>query len=716
MSYLPLFAVYRVRRLFLSAQAGLFVLLLAVLGILSCSDPGEPDPLVEATACPVILRFQLSTSARTVVPSGPTDVVSYSVSAVGPDEASFEAVTDRAWISTELAPGAWSFSVDGLDSSGHPLVRGSVSTLLESGSAADISLSLIPLPGDGILALSFVLPESFDGQVLLSLSLCDGSEADPLLTACVSSPFEDFQADGLASGYYLLSLSLADSLGTLIPDSQGLSDVVRILADRTTSLLADFASAPAAAGLQFLVPDTSPLSITLPSLLEWSVSCALPLEARCPAYPSTGAWYLDSVKVSEWTSSYSAGLSLPCAPLGFHRLALVVFSDLRAGSTGIPLRARSGSASGSSLWRGVFGPSPGSSRDGDALGYISLATATDQSGTALLFALDGAYSEVSALHLFRLSQGGLLFPLAEYPVLSKGSASGADGISVTRDGRYCFVWNEGSSWVLMYPVLRGSDDDELPYQLGSPLRLDSASLGLDSALTVKAVRPAPDADRGWILSSSPNRLIALDLSASAFSGSSFLDYWVPLDSVSVGSYSVTNLAAGHGGSLLVLSEAGDSAALYREEDGVAPLCVFSTKDAEAGSLPWLKAPTAAAALPSGAFVFLCEESSTLGVISEDGGAASIASASDIPSLAGAMGIAAHAGRNMVSVVGSGGFSVLSLEDDGDLIASASYTPSSELDESGSLVSTLVTSPPGISDAFFFAGQKDGLRIHSFMAP
>ncbi|MEN6477284.1 MAG: hypothetical protein ABFC75_04760, partial [Rectinema sp.] len=98
-----------------------------------------------------------SASARTIAPAEAWASVRYVVSGTGPGGANYSKETTSESAEARLAPGEWVFSIVALSASGKTVAEATGTAVLSAGRESTLSLSLLPLQGQGSLDLVFHL-------------------------------------------------------------------------------------------------------------------------------------------------------------------------------------------------------------------------------------------------------------------------------------------------------------------------------------------------------------------------------------------------------------------------------------------------------------------------------------------------------------------------------------------------------------------------------
>lgn len=135
-------------------------LLPLVFFLASCSLTGFQSQGDDDTPHGILYVTIRDSTGRTVVPQDMT-VASYRLSGTGPMSRVLPAQTSStgAFRVDDLAPGAWTVTVEGLDGSGNAFLSGSASVTVVAGNVANASVRLAPIfTGTGSVSLSLSWP------------------------------------------------------------------------------------------------------------------------------------------------------------------------------------------------------------------------------------------------------------------------------------------------------------------------------------------------------------------------------------------------------------------------------------------------------------------------------------------------------------------------------------------------------------------------------
>lgn len=271
-----------------------------------------------------------------------TVITHYRVRGFGPSERKVDVTVEAGPSQIDLVnllPGAWTFVVDALNSSGVPILTGQRSAFIEAGQSTEIDITLAPDSGDGTLVVEFTWPVATleDGQAGAGLA---PYLADDFGTAVPLSPFVASQANGIevrryegthSAGYYRLDPTISDNGVDVFSDTT----TVRILAGLTTVVAIDLETGDV--DLVIELQPQQPLSVnltpdTLDPLVEGeSLTVTATVGGGSGSY--TLRWYLNGQLLSGQTGLVIE-LGSDLDP-GRYRLTLIAADGVVLGSAGI---------------------------------------------------------------------------------------------------------------------------------------------------------------------------------------------------------------------------------------------------------------------------------------------------------------------------------------------------------------------------------------------
>ena len=376
---------------------------------------GCPNPIPISRGGTLSIQLTNNINARTLLPLLDMAAVSYTVSGTGPGGAAFSQSTSGGAVQVNgLAFGGWSVTANALNADGAVIGRGQAAVTIQTGQTATLTISVVPLAGNGTLSLSVTWPESQvdDPSILATLTPPSGPETH--LSFSVSGGQGTFSSTTIPAGYQTLTLQLRDNDIAVM----GAVEVVRIVAGQMTTGSYAFSNLnqPGGAVQVNVTPamaDPIPVSI---SGMSGKATAGTGITGSASADDGTGnvvyVWYLNGVSVGQGPTFSSNPLAA-----GFYRLDVTAYSadGTRAGSASVSFQA---------VTLAVIHPAYRS--------YVYVTNYLDQSVAG-----------------YEIASGGSLTPLSP-PSFAAGS--GPRGIAVTRNGSLLYVANGNSNSVSAYAV------------------------------------------------------------------------------------------------------------------------------------------------------------------------------------------------------------------------------------------------------------------------
>lgn len=309
------------------------VVLLLIAALASCSMVGTGGD-AEGGSLAITVR---DGSARTLLPPIDMSIVVYGITGVGPGGRTFSRTSDDPSVTIEgLAFGPWTVTVRATNADGICIGQGTGTVVVHTGVQSALAITVLPLPGDGSLALGVTWTAADVPMPSIDATLLPSTGFAIPLAFDVESGSATCACSGIAAGYYTLSVHLLDN-GVLV---MGAVEVVRIVEGQTTSGTFDFTDVNRGTGsvVVTISPVVSdPIAVTLTGQSAtlapgstMTVSAAVPADVGNVTY----VWYLNaasSATGSSATPSFTFGSTLPA---GYYRLDVTAFTadGLRAGA------------------------------------------------------------------------------------------------------------------------------------------------------------------------------------------------------------------------------------------------------------------------------------------------------------------------------------------------------------------------------------------------
>jgi len=309
------------------------VILLLIAILASCSMAGTAGDAEEGSLA-ITVR---DGSARTLLPPIDMSIAVYGITGVGPGGRTFSRTSDDPSVTIEgLAFGPWTVTVQAMNADGIRIGEGTGSVVVHTGVQSTLAITVLPLPGDGSLALDVTWMAADVPMPSVDATLLPSTGPAIPLAFDVESGSATCACGGIAAGYYTLSVHLLDN-GVLV---MGAVEVVRIVEGQTTSGSFDFVDVNRGTGsvVVTISPVVSdPLAVTLTGhMATLAPGSTMTVSAAVPAGVGnvTYVWYLNAASAatgSNTAPSFTFGSALP---VGYYRLDVTAFTadGLRAGA------------------------------------------------------------------------------------------------------------------------------------------------------------------------------------------------------------------------------------------------------------------------------------------------------------------------------------------------------------------------------------------------
>lgn len=317
----------------------LVALPLAAAILAACSNPAAPQ------LGSLSVKITETVSGRTVLPTLSMTPASYEITGSGPDGATFSQKTDGATNSAtvaDLAFGSWDVTVSAYNSDGTLIGQGTkTGATVNTGKTTEVTVTVVPLPGNGTLAVSASWSDTKVQTPYLSLVITPTSGT--AITVDASAKGEatwSYSNKNLPSGYYTVSLNLKDDgdgtagSGDVVA---GAADSVRIVQDQTTTWAVAYNDINPSGGITTTItPQLSdPLTVSLTrSSTAFKDESLLNFAASQSGYAGTATyvWYLNGEAPPSGSVDGSI-LSLPNSLReGYYRVDVIATGTTQEGS------------------------------------------------------------------------------------------------------------------------------------------------------------------------------------------------------------------------------------------------------------------------------------------------------------------------------------------------------------------------------------------------
>jgi hypothetical protein len=457
----------------------------------------------------------------------------------GPGTAAFsDLVVNGGSTSLSLVTGDWLFQARALDSQGKTFLAGSSSTRVQPSGGTNVIIKLSPIPGTGSLSISYVPPAQAASTATWHCTLNNSTGAttaswtDPLASSGRTLP-------DIPTGYYALATRLENDGLTLA----GSVDLIRILGDRTTSVIAEALIPASGARLGINLDLRSPLAFDTTILSRSAVrGFNLRVRAEGPA-TATYQWSAMGNPLGQGTL-----LDLPTDNLPQQgTIDVIAFGDNSAGAASLPFN----------LTEPQF-------RNGWAMyGTVSLSEeplsqvlsrpamlATSAAGDCMVIASDATASKVEVWLPDPLSSE--LTPRGSAGIKIGASTKKASLLTIAANGSWLAAAASESAWIWLAPVLADGS-------IGTPVEISGGSGDLATMGYIRGLAISPDASTLYALSNSDRSVYSFSRTGSAWTWSGRLC----LDDLPCGTLSVlrTMTISGDGTRLAIAAASSDTVIL-----------------------------------------------------------------------------------------------------------------------------------------------------------
>jgi len=310
--------------------------------MMSCSQPlnpvtgdaGTPD---DQSSGSLIVSFG-RTGSKNLIPAGDLAISSFDLILTKDGSTSIE--QDGLTASTSaidpivLTTGVWTVTVNGRNEASELIASGTSTATIKPAETTSVSITVIPLTGNGILSLTATLGSgvALDPSVAGTLvPVGGGSAIDFSMTLSSDKSSASYETATIPAGWYTLTITLSDG-STVVARSE--PEAVQIAEGRRTQGPIHFAFDPSLGRVVVsitLVMD-EPIAITFSgNRLTLVTTESMTVNASTSELVQVYQWYLDNVLVSDVT-----GPSLTVqgsVGVGNHRLGLVVGNVSKVASS-----------------------------------------------------------------------------------------------------------------------------------------------------------------------------------------------------------------------------------------------------------------------------------------------------------------------------------------------------------------------------------------------
>jgi len=296
------------------------VVALALL-LTGCPWPdGSPEP--ESQVGRLRINLPSQDEARTITEGLAMDVGTWEITLSGPGGAVASESLDGAATTTtfaNLVVGEWSINVDALNASTPPLTiaRDTATATIQAGQVATVSMTVLPLAGEGSLTLTLSWPDGVVASPGIAATITPqgevtGTEIGTLFSIdTTTDPDVDIAtySGNFASGYHTLSIAITDGNATVWPasvesvwiaDQQNTQGTWVITIDEMDPVAEGSLEVDVDADLQ------NPYTITFdatPATIDPAVGTTITATLDPDVAPDSYEWYLNGVLQDTYTGN-----------------------------------------------------------------------------------------------------------------------------------------------------------------------------------------------------------------------------------------------------------------------------------------------------------------------------------------------------------------------------------------------------------------------------
>ena len=290
---------------------------------MGCSGPGELiTNKLESSENKGTVFLSINDNTRTLAPTLSMEVGEYKAVFTKAGLQNPQTIANSGNASIALEEGAWTVQVDAYNNE-VPAIKigsGSSSFNIQAGESTSVSLSVVPIVGQGVLNIGTVWTGLNLATPSITASLTPKGATNPVnLTFTLSGESASATLGSLANGYYTLALNLYDGT-TLV---KGVVEVVRIIAGATTEGNFAFSTSGSTGNVDVTISVNLqiPMVITI-SGVSSGVKLGNVITATAAADTSgvTWSWYLNGVKQDSITSTITLTTGTGGLGVGTYRL------------------------------------------------------------------------------------------------------------------------------------------------------------------------------------------------------------------------------------------------------------------------------------------------------------------------------------------------------------------------------------------------------------
>jgi hypothetical protein len=543
------------------------------------------------------------------MPSDEWKIAKYTIDGLCADGSTIALTSTNTNVSVDLKPGDWTFTVKAFTAAGQELASAIKEVNLQPNRSATISVTLLPLQGQGSLELTVTSNYALNSSdriigYLKYLGLPGYPKPAPGPSIPIILPYGQsvFTSSSLDAGYYELSLSIIDDHGA---NAVGLADLVLVLANLQTKGACTIVAGNTGTSFLPQAMDMSPLSAPI-----MSVKHTLSFDATIAplAIPPSGddfanlesSWYMNGMHTASGFTKLDPGrfasntLFSPTfnESSGLSQVRIDVIA--RSADSGRTTSANSilnfidgptgkwsswlagydyQAAMGQSIFRRGMEGNTGTGTKTTVRGL-----ACSQEGLVVVTGMDydsaiHAFASPSGVRIYNPNYGTLIIPpsgswarLWRDQFKVDGSAKNADVVVVSKDGLHVAATQTGSTtgWLRIY-------DLDPSGEIVSTFTTSPASGGPPNLRELKALRFSDNGTKLYAVSGQTKSLFAFANNGSSWS----LRSTVALTDVGSSSQNVRAMEVTPSGSIVISS--GETSKLFVfKDDGSGNLSLDHT--------------------------------------------------------------------------------------------------------------------------------------------
>jgi hypothetical protein len=520
-------------------------------------------------------------SPRTILPTGDTAIVKYTILGLGPGGEAFTVETAEGQCERDVLPGIWSITAKAVNAVGELLLEGSTEVTVRPGIDCQANIELAYPAGKGVLEFEAIMPQGIGSgtEILIEWVGPDGPGSYSL-----AWPDSSIRLP-LSPGYHRLGAKLRFIDGA----ESGLAETVKIIPGFITRLTADFSSRVSNFQLSITYLDDR--------FLEPSISMGPILVRGIPLIAAVSGLPLNAG--IEWFSEGSLAATGSSAVIGTTRLPLLFRLDAlasigyRGGSASVLVPLADVPDQNGYCSACLLGSPDKNSPDHQA----EYCASDPGSGiSAIIF----SSSSSSTIQILKQSPA-MPYPLATAttPIKIDNNTKRVNGIAIIPGGREAYAFNRNSSWLARISLETNGDIQKITIT-------DAESIGMPSGSTIISISPYPDGSKLAILEGTSRGVYVYPLASGIITGDRPYSSISRITGAQTGAPTVNGIAARQG-AIIAWSESADKVFLLADSPTVMSITSVLDRTTTGGLID---APASIAVSTQGDVVFIASTASS----------------------------------------------------------------------------------------------------------